>query len=52
MSFLAAKAKKVAHFGTDAVTNRVFMRKYTLSFGLSICKKVDLEDGLKEITTG
>lgn len=39
MSFLAAKAKRATHLGTNAVTNRVFIRKCTLSLRLSICKK-------------
>lgn len=39
MSFPAAKAKRAIHFGTEAVTNRVFTRKCTLVLGLSVCKK-------------
>lgn len=39
MSFLVAKAKRATHSGTAVGTHKVFVRKYTLGLGLSICKK-------------
>ena len=48
LSFLAAKAKKAAHFGTHAITNSVLMRKCTLNLGLSFCGR----GGAKGWTSG
>lgn len=49
MSFLAAKAKKAAHFGTHAITNSVFMRKCPLNFGFfPSVKRMELKVGLRK----